>query len=271
MKLGLVAGGGALPALLEKVASVKGVELVIVALDGMADASFQTENVTFLALTELESILSHFKSEEVSDIILAGKVTRPDITEGANIDATTAALLAKTLPLGDDAALRAVLQFLQTSGLKVIPLQTVLSDHVLAADFDSEAGTELPHEMVAMALKAHEQLSPLDCGQALLLQGQRLLAIEAAEGTDEMVARTASLSVTGAGPVMFFKASKTTQNKLLDPPVFGMTTLQHCMAAGVSLIALEAKHCIIAAPLDEVLAFCKTHKMRLISVTCEAG
>ena len=271
MKMGLVAGGGALPALLEKAASVKGVELVIVALDGMADASFQTEAVCHLALTELDSIIAHFKSEGVSDIILAGKVTRPDMSAGAKIDASTAALLAQTLPLGDDAALRAVLQFLQTSGLKVIPLQAVLSDHVLEADFDSEAGTDVPQDMVALALKAHEQLSPLDCGQALLLQGQRLLAVEAAEGTDEMLARATSLSVEGAGSVMFFKASKTTQNKLLDPPVFGMTTLQHCVAAGVSLIALEAKHCIIAAPLDEVLAFCKAHQMRLISVTCEAG
>ena len=265
-KLGIVAGAGALPALIAQMTLAKGLTPVIVTIDGHEHSDFSPLETQGFGLTQIESIIGHFQSQDVSDIVMVGKVERPVITADTVIDATSAKLLQETLPHGDDAALRAILQVVQQAGLRVLPVASLVPDQKLPVDYDNQQGQPADKDSISLAVKAHKRLSPLDVGQAVFVQANRVLAIEAAEGTDEMIKRAGTL-VSNDGHCVFFKASKVTQNKLLDPPVIGLDTIQNCITAGVNTIAIEAEHCLLAAPLPQIEALCAGHDIRLVSVT----
>ena len=265
-KLGIVAGAGALPVMVAKMAATKDIVPVIITLAGNGHDDFAPFTATSFGLTQIESIIAHFMTHEVTDIVMVGKVERPVINAETVIDATSAKLLQETLPHGDDVALRAVLGVVQQAGLRVLPLQALLSGQTLPADYDNQQGAALSDDSLTLAIKTHKRLSSLDVGQAVIVQDRRVIAIEAAEGTDEMIKRSASLLSSDVAS-LFFKASKSAQHKLLDPPVIGLDTIAHCIASGISAMAIEAEHCVLAAPLAEIEAVCASHKIRLVAVT----
>ena len=265
-KLGIVAGAGALPVMVAQMAAAKNIVPVIIALDGNGHDDFAPLVPAIFGLTQIESIIAHFLTNEVTDIVMVGKVERPVLTSETVIDETSATLLQETLPHGDDVALRAVLGVVQQAGLRVLPLQALIPDQILPADYDNKQGLQVSDASLTLAIETHERLSSLDVGQAVIVQDRRVIAIEAAEGTDEMIGRSARLLSPDASS-LFFKASKSTQHKLLDPPVFGLDTIAKCMASGIGAIAIEAEHCVLAAPLAEIEAVCASHNIRLIAVT----
>lgn len=265
-KLGIVAGAGELPSLVAQMAVAKSITPVIVTLDNQGQADFAPLTSHSYSLLQIESIIAHFIAHEVTDIVMVGKVQRPVVTAGSAIDATSAELLKKTLPHGDDAALRAVLGVVQQAGLRVLPLQALVPEQKLAEGYDNNVGSGCSDKTLTLAIKAHKRLSALDVGQAVIVQEERVIAIEAAEGTDAMIARSAGL-LSDEGAALFFKASKTSQNKLLDPPVIGLDTITHCIKAGVRTIAIEAEHCLLAAPLPVIEEACAKHDIRLMAVS----
>ena len=270
-KIGIVAGAGELPKLVAAMAAAKNMSPVIVSLSPDSDWSQTGFAPEQLGLTQIESILNHFTQNEVEHLVMVGKVERPNLSAEMVIDTTSAKLLKEALPLGDDAALRAVLITIQQEGLSVLPLQALMPEHKIPADYDNQQGNPADKEALTIAIKAHKRLSKLDVGQSLVAQEGRILAIEAAEGTDQMIARTRDLVCDNAD-ALFFKASKTSQNKLLDPPVFGPDTIEMCRKSGITTIAIEAEHCLLAAPLAQIEALCASYHIRLLSVIIdEAG
>ena len=265
-KLAIVAGAGNLPALMANIALAKGISPLVILLDDRPEGDFAGCQTVRFSLTQLESIIAYLQQRSIDRLMMAGKVERPQLSDPSNIDETSAKLLKTALPQGDDAALRAVLGLLQHSGLEVVPLQALTSDQTLEHGYDNGIGDRPSDDSLTVAIKAHKRLGGLDVGQSVIVQGRRILAIEAAEGTDQMIARAQHL-LDGTQSALFFKASKSAQHKLLDPPVIGLDTLRGCVAAGISTVAIEAEHCLLAAPLADIEAFCLSHKMRLLSVT----
>ena len=271
-KLGIVAGAGELPKLVVAMAAAKSLSPVIVSLSQASDWTQTGFTPAVFGLTQIESILAHFTQNQVEHLVMVGKVERPQISADMVIDATSAKLLQEALPLGDDAALRAVLGTIAQAGLTVLPLQALMPEHKVPVDYDNHSqngsGNEVQNEALTIAIKAHKRLSKLDVGQSLIAQGSRILAIEAAEGTDQMIARAKDLVLDDAD-ALFFKASKTTQNKLLDPPVIGPDTIEMCYKSGITTIAIEAEHCLLAAPLAQIEALCARYDIRFMSVTID--
>ena len=85
-----------------------------------------------------------------------------------------------------------------------------------------------------------------DVGQGVVVQGGRVIAIEAAEGTDAMLDRVAGLLDAAAPAAVFVKAPKTGQDSRLDPPAAGAETLRRAAAAGIGIIALKADGVVLA-------------------------
>ncbi|MGC6518192.1 MAG: LpxI family protein [Candidatus Puniceispirillaceae bacterium] len=265
-RLGIIAGGGKLPYLVATLSEARGVEPVIVTLSGQdCDDLSRFRPVSFY-VTQIESIIQYFLERKVTNIVMVGKVERPRISPDLPVDKTAAQLLAQTLSEGDDAALRAILAVMMSEGLQVIPLQSVIPDQKLPSGYDTNPHSDYPHDSLVVAKRLHIALGALDVGQSAIIQGRRVLAIEGAEGTDNMIQRSAELR-DPAQISLFFKASKTAQNKMLDPPVMGPDTILLCAKAGINIIAIEAEHCVLAAPMQEIEALCQAHDIRLLSVS----
>ena len=81
-KLGIVAGGTALPGLLARSAIEGGREVFIVALKGQAEPDVvETFDHAWVRMGAAGKALEHLRREGVEEIVLAGPVTRPTLGE----------------------------------------------------------------------------------------------------------------------------------------------------------------------------------------------
>jgi DUF1009 family protein len=88
-------------------------------------------------------------------------------------------------------------------------------------------------------------LGTLDVGQAAIVCDGLPLCVEAAEGTDAMIARVSTLRKNLRGTPdkkrgVLAKALKTAQDRKTDLPVIGVETVRKAHAVGLAGIALEA-------------------------------
>jgi UDP-2,3-diacylglucosamine hydrolase len=102
-------------------------------------------------------------------------------------------------------------------------------------------------------------IGPFDIGQAVVVSGKHVLAVEAAEGTDLMLARVAELRANGRVPTasdkgVLVKAAKATQDRRFDLPSIGPKTVEGIVRAGLGGIAVIAGETIIAEPPGVVAA-----------------
>ena len=82
-------------------------------------------------------------------------------------------------------------------------------------------------------------LGQADVGQGCVVQQGLVLALEAIEGTDEMLRRSALYKREGVGGVLV-KSAKPQQDKRLDLPAIGLKTIEESHKAGLRGIALLA-------------------------------
>ena len=107
------------------------------------------------------------------------------------------------------------------------------------------------------------QLGGLDVGQSVIIQQDRVLGIEAAEGTQALIARTAPLIDASADAAVFVKMAKTQQDKILDMPVIGIATLKSLAEAGIGVAGVAAGQTMLADPLEAIEAELSLHGLVL--------
>jgi hypothetical protein len=95
--------------------------------------------------------------------------------------------------------------------------------------------------------------SAFDIGQAAVVAGRRVLAVEAAEGTDAMLDRVAAMRASGritvpTGTGVLVKAPKHRQDRRFDLPSIGPGTVTRAATAGLAGIAVVAGATIVAEP-----------------------
>jgi UDP-2,3-diacylglucosamine hydrolase len=97
-------------------------------------------------------------------------------------------------------------------------------------------------------------MSPFDVGQAVVVADNRVLAVEAAEGTDHMLDRIAALRAEGRIRIpentgVLVKSPKPAQDRRIDLPSLGPRTVEKAALAGLAGIAVAAGEAVIAEPL----------------------
>jgi DUF1009 family protein len=201
------------------------------ALDRTAPLTFRIEH--------LGTLLDRLRAWGVAAVCLAGAVRRPLLDPG-QVDDLTAPLLPglrAALGQGDDGALRWAMGAFEAAGL------AVLAAHDLAPHLLPEPGvlsrarpTQAIEEGADRAAALHRLLAPADLGQALVVRGGEVLAVEASPGTDHML-RTIE-GIAGGG--LLFKAPKAGQDRRADLPVIGPETIRGAVGAGLAAVVIEA-------------------------------
>ncbi|SMF73836.1 hypothetical protein SAMN02982917_4311 [Azospirillum oryzae] len=241
-KLAILAGGGTLPARIADAVRGQGREVFIVAFDGHTDP----ETVAgvphvWSRFGAAGTILRRLHEEGVGEVVLAGPVKRPSFTE-LMPDWRTARFLARvgTRALGDDGLLRAVVREVEEDGFRVVGLHDLLKDLLtvigpvgrLVPDADADRD-------IARAVEVARAMGAMDVGQGAVVQQGLVLAVEAIEGTDAMLDRCVALARPGPGGVLV-KVKKPKQDRRIDLPTMGVTTVEKAAAAGLRGIAVEA-------------------------------
>lgn len=246
-KLGILAGGGELPARLVAACRQQGREVFVLAFEGHADrAALAGVPQAWIRMGEAARCIDILHDNGVEDLVMAGPVRRPSLRE-MRPDWRTVRFFARLglKALGDDGLLKAVIAELEGEGFRVVGMHGILGD--LLAE-DGVWGRHQPDEAaradIARGLQVGLGLGVLDVGQSVVVQQGIVLGVEAVEGTDALIRRCGELRRSGPGGVLV-KIAKPGQERRVDLPTIGTETVRNCAAAGLRGIAVEAGSAIV--------------------------
>lgn len=251
--LGIIAGGGDLPVAVAEAAQAAGRNVFILALKGCADDTIARFPHEWNSLGELGRALKLLRAHEVDEVLLAGKVSRPRFSD-LKLDAKAVLMLPKIVAAarhGDDALLRRLVQMFEDEGFKAIGVADAAPSLLAGEGVFGHVRPSTDHmDDVAVAVKVARAMGALDIGQAAAVCEGLVLAVEAAEGTDRMIARVGELpeairGVPGKPRGVLVKAPKPLQDGKTDLPVIGVETVDKVAAAGLAGIAVEAGAALI--------------------------
>ncbi|WP_421737860.1 UDP-2,3-diacylglucosamine diphosphatase [Caulobacter sp.] len=247
-KLGLIAGGGALPVELAAHCETAGRPFAVMRLRSFAEASLSRYPGAEVGLGEFGKIFRVLKAEGCEVVCFAGIVSRPDwaalLPDLRGVKVLPA--LIKAARQGDDALLRRVLDEFEKEGFDIEGAHEVRGEMTLPSGVLGACSPrpEDQHDIERALLVARE-IGKLDVGQGAVVCDGLVLAVEAQEGTDAMLRRVAELPQALRGTAerrrgVLAKAPKPIQETRVDLPTIGVATLQRAARAGLSGIVGEA-------------------------------
>ena len=239
-KLGLIAGGGALPLSVAARCEAEGRPVFVVRLAGFADPHLARYPGVDAGMAEIGRVLSALKKAGCDAVCFAGVVNRPDFRslkpdfKGMTLLPGIIAEAAK----GDDALLRKILSVFEAEGYAIEGADDILGGETLPTGALG-AVQPTPEQLrdLRKALHVAEKAGELDIGQGAVVCDGLVLAVEAQEGTDAMLARVAGLPGDLRGSATdrkgaLGKAPKPIQDLRVDMPVMGARTVELAAAAG---------------------------------------
>src|SRR5215472_13372148 len=253
--LAIICGGGSLPFAVADAVGKRGRRVVLFAIRGWADprrvASYPHH---WAAVGQFGWFCRLARQERCRDVVLIGSMVRPAIWQ-IRPDFKTLRLLPRIYGIfrgGDDHLLKGVAAIFEEHGFRLVGAHAVAPEILMP---EGALGRERPddrdHADIAKGLALLNASSPFDVGQAVVVADAHVLAIEAAEGTDRMLARVAELRQSGriaAGRGVLVKAAKRNQDRRLDLPSIGPQTVEGAAQAGLAGIAVVAGSTIVAEP-----------------------
>ncbi|MEO5366887.1 MAG: UDP-2,3-diacylglucosamine diphosphatase LpxI [Magnetococcus sp. WYHC-3] len=264
--LGMVAGGGRLPTILaESLARNGGPPLAVVALRGEADPALQRHAAHWgwVHPGQFRKTLTLLRRFGAREVVLAGRVRKVRLW---NLRPDT---LALRMALGlrhtqDDHLLRAVAGVFESHGVRVRGVGELLPSLLAPAGvLTRREPTAQQWQDVRFGWNMARALGTLDIGQGVVVRGGTVVAVEALEGTDAMLARAGALC---PGQGVFVKTCKPQQDRRLDLPAVGPETLRALAAATIPVLAVEAGG-VLLLDLEETLALAERHGIAVVG--CE--
>lgn len=243
--LGIIAGGGELPRVLIQACKDANRPYFVLALqDAADDATVEAagDAHAWIRFGAIGKALDLLRANGASDLVLAGRVTRPKISS-IRPDLKGAKLLARIsaqLLSGDNELLSSIVTFLEEEGFRVAGAEEIVADLVAP---EGMIGSIYPDKRaqsdIVIGARMARSIGALDIGQAVIVQNGQILGVEAVEGTDALIARCSPLKLEEKGGVLV-KVKKPQQEKRVDLPTIGLSTVEHIAACGFAGIAIEA-------------------------------
>ncbi|MCX7338490.1 MAG: UDP-2,3-diacylglucosamine diphosphatase LpxI [Alphaproteobacteria bacterium] len=240
MGLALIAGGGDLPKEIMRACCQQGIPLFVIGFEGQTDLGI--DNGATFPLGAIGKVVEALKNNAIEKIVFAGHFRRPSWSE-MQLDWLGAKWL-KTLGWrafkGDDDLLTGILDLLQKEGFAIVKPSDILQNLMAPTGVLTHMSpTESDRLDIQRGVDVLAALSPVDVGQAVIVQQGLVLGIEGVEGTAELIKRCGILKRAGGGGVLV-KLAKVQQNQSIDLPTIGMQTVQSIQAAGLRGIAISA-------------------------------
>lgn len=243
--IGLIAGSGLLPILFADAARAKGRRVVAVAHRGEADSALgaHVDALEWVRLGQLDRICRVLRAHGAREAVLAGGIGRVRAFTDVRPDFGALKVVARLRSFGDDALLRAVADFFEEEGVRIVAPTDFLPE-VLAPE-GHIAGPKVSSGQqrdIDLGVRTAVLLGSADVGQTVVVRNGHVLALEAVEGTDEAIRRGGRYGGPGAVVV---KRSKPQQDARFDLPAVGPGTLRVMAEVGARVLAVEAQRTLL--------------------------
>jgi UDP-2,3-diacylglucosamine hydrolase len=245
MKLGLIAGNGRFPFLVLDAARGAGHDVTVIALKeetfpdlATAAARSPAASVHWISLGQLGRCVSLLKDAGVEKAVMAGQVKHTRLFADIVPDMTLLGVLMGLKARNTDALISGVADVLRDQGIDLID-STVFLSSLLARPgvLTARAPNEDQQADLDIGCRVADTVAGLDIGQTIAVKSAAVVAVEAMEGTDAVIARAGQLAGSG---VRIVKVAKPNQDMRFDVPVIGVSTIKAMSAAGADVLSIDA-------------------------------
>jgi UDP-2,3-diacylglucosamine hydrolase len=266
MKYGLIAGNGRFPFLVLERARESGVEIVVAAIKEEAAPEIESQGarVEWIGVGQFGRLIRFFKREQVTHAIMAGQVKHHQIFRlNALPDLRMVRVLARLTTKNTDSLIGAVADELAREGITLVDSTTFL-EPLLASKgvLTRRAPTKEEIADIDYGLGIAREIARLDLGQTIAVKDRAVVAVEAMEGTDAVIARAGE--VTRGKSFVVVKVAKPDQDMRFDVPVIGVPTIENMSRAGATAIHITAQKTLVFDK-DELIALADKHGIAIVS------
>jgi DUF1009 family protein len=272
--LAIICGGGSFPGAIADAVARRGRRPVMFGIKGWADAAVIERYAHYwISIGQAGRFFRLAKAENCREVLFIGTVLRPPITQLRLDWQTIKAMpgLVRAYRGGDDKLISGVAQIAESGGLRVVGVKDIAPEIFVP---EGVLGRYRPSARdmadIARALTLVATLGPFDVGQAAVVANNHVLGVEAAEGTDNLLARIAEMRRLGrvtlpSGVGVLVKAPKPGQDRRFDLPSIGPRTIENVARAGLAGLAVAAGTTMMAEP-QAVIAAADREKVFVVGV-----
>lgn len=244
--LTLIAGQGIYPMLVAAAVRAAGVPLRLVAFEEETRpdlvASFPRTEQRMIKVGQLGHMLDALRDFESGSALMAGQITPKRLFKGLHPDLKATRILLSLKRRNAETIFGAIAKEIEALGITLLDARAFLDDQLAHAGCMTGRKFPIEQDYVDHGVSIARECARLDIGQGCVVRKGTVLAVEAFEGTDEMLRRAGSFKTDGA---LFVKTVKARQDWRFDVPCFGQRTLETMREAGLAAAALEAGKVLI--------------------------
>ncbi len=265
-KIGIIAGDGNLPIYIGKSLLNKNYDITFISLNNKNNKFYSDYKIIDIDILSINKILKALDDNNIKNIIFAGSIKRPSIKE-LGFDIQTF-LLAKNLFLekkGDNNLLVSLKKYFESKGYSFFNwtkyCKELFSNEINLTKYKPSRKAILNFNKAKSVYKIYKKL---DIGQAIIVQSQLVLGLEAIEGTDQLIQRCSEYKRKGDNGILL-KFSKHNQSHLIDIPLIGLNTIMNIKKYNYEGIYLQKNKCLI---LDKkkIIDYANNNKLFISSV-----
>jgi DUF1009 family protein len=252
--IALIAGQGTYPLLVARSIRTAGLKVKLIAFVDETSpellASFSEADRREVLVGQVGKTLRVLEEFGAGYALMAGQITPRRLFKGLHPDLTAARILFSLKRRNAETIFGAVSREIEALGITLLDARSFLDDQLASSGCMTGRSFPIETEYLEHGVGIARECARLDIGQGCVVRHGTVLAVEAFEGTDEMLRRAGSFECDDA---LFVKTVKARQDYRFDVPCFGRRTLEIMREAKIMAAALEAGRVII---LDktEVLA-----------------
>ena len=244
MRIGVIAGNGRFPFLVIDAARNLGHQVTVVAIREEADAGLESISgdrsgiaVHWISLGQLGRCIAILKSAGVSRVLMAGQVKHTKLFAKVVPDLTFLSVLSRLRSRNTDSLISTVADVLSENGIELVDSTTFLKPLLASAgELTKKSPSEDEASDLAFGYETADAIADLDIGQTIVVKDRAVVAVEAMEGTDDVIIRAGQLA--GAGSCVV-KVAKPRQDMRFDVPVVGLATIRSMQKAGATVLSVD--------------------------------
>ncbi len=244
--ISLIAGQGIYPQLVAAAIRSAGVPLRLIAFEeetrpALFD-SFEAAHRVQIKVGQLGKMLKSLQQFESAYAIMAGQITPRRLFKGLHPDLKATQILFSLKRRNAETIFGAIAAEMEKIQVHLLDARSFLDDHLAPAGITGAPKFPIDEEYLQHGIQIARECARLDIGQGCVVRKGTVLAVEAFEGTDEMIRRAGTFKTDGA---LFVKTVKSAQDYRFDVPCFGHRTLESLREADIRAVALETDNVII--------------------------
>jgi len=240
MKFGLIAGNGQFPFLVVEGARRSGTSLSVVAIKEETDKRIEevADDVVWVSIGQLGKMISHFKTQGVTKVMMAGQVKHVQIFSGALPDVRMLKMLWNLPKRNTDSLIGGIAAEMIKEGIELIDSTYLIQDCLAPKGaLTKREPNDTENGNIEYGLHIAREIARLDLGQTIVVRAKACVAIEAMEGTDATICRAGELA---NGKLTVIKVAKPDQDMRFDVPVVGVPTVETMIKAGATCLSVAA-------------------------------